>query len=238
MRVLIVIITDNQVESACLQSVKAQDYEYIIVKEPSEKLDDHYIINKYKNCSRTREKARQQALKTQADAFLFLDSDIVIPSHTVTEFILQSESIKIQTGMMPITPGGGIIKMQKEDRKPRVLGGWYKVRNDPYGRYVAGKFVDDNVFINFRKPERSLIAADLVGLGCAFIPRIILEKVSFKHGCDFAVKNGLNGETMILGECGIFATDVQDAGYELFMDGDVVCEHLERNQEHGSVSAA
>jgi Glycosyl transferase family 2 len=156
------------------------------------------------NCAENREAARRHVLATSdADAFLFMDSDIVLPEGAVEEFVKQCRTNK------------------------SIIGGWYPFRNDPRGRWAAGRWIADNTFHNFTRVQASLVKTDMVGLGCAFITREALSNLRFEHVPNLASVS-LNGETLIVEECGAFGNLANEKGYELWMDGSVVCGHLDR----------
>lgn len=208
MKILVVIITKDYVEDECIKSVVSQDYKdkswMIYGQDPIEN-DPHYIVNLYKNCSATRSKARKLALASDADAFLFMDSDIVLPTNALSNFVLQASN---QFGAN------------------RIFGGWYEIRNDPDKRFTCGRWVADNVYSSYREEILpSLVVTDMVGLGCAFIPRNILQEVDFEHGCDF-VYNDEKGKVCIGGECLALGNRVCEKGYKMYMNGDVICNHL------------
>lgn len=208
MKVAIVIITAKNVEPACWEAAVSQTHDSSVLlyrEKPLPPSSSNYIVNLYKSCSACREQARKVALAIDAEAFVFLDSDIVMPLTAVEEFVRQA----------------------RPDN--RVIGGWYKIRNDV--RYACGRYVADNTFANLLAVERSLVRVDMVGLGCAFIPRDVLELISFRDGTDLESKNAFAGNKMIVGECGVFGDDVDILGVPMYMDGDVICEHLERKQD-------
>ena len=202
-KVLIVIITKDYVERETLDSVIAQGVDWIIVgKHPEVKTGD-FFVDLYSNCSATRDHARKFALVSGADYILFMDSDIVLPINAVKNLLKQVGDGK------------------------RIIGGWYNCVNDR-NRWVCGNWANDNVFINYRAVQPSLVKVDMVGLGCAIVPFDAVNEIDFKHGLNHTSINE-NGERVIVGECGIFGVDATNAGYSLYMDGSVVCGHLKRN---------
>lgn len=197
--VLVVVITKDNVNSQCYHSILQQDYEnfsvLISVVKPKH-LHENPVCEKYLNCSENRNIARRMALASDAKYFLFVDSDIVLPKNTISSLISHNR---------------------------HAIGGWYQIRDGK--RWVAGKWVADNVFINFKTPDASVIKTDVVGLGCALISREVLEKVQFEPGINVVAENE-NREKVIVGECGMFGNRVSEAGYNLYVDGDVICKHI------------
>src|SRR4051812_3493264 len=96
-KVLIVIITKDFVEFECMQAVINQsyaNYSWMISGMKPTFTTGKYVERLYKNCSQNREFARKMALASDADYFLFVDSDIVIPPGAVEEFVIQVEASK------------------------------------------------------------------------------------------------------------------------------------------------
>lgn len=203
-KVLIVIITKDKVESECMISCLAQDYPetwlMISIMKPHFPDIKDPIRSKYMNCSAHREEARIMALSSLADHFLFIDSDVVLPKDAVTEFLKQPFEVQ---------------------------GGWYKILSSD--RWVAGKWIADNVAYNFKIPDQSIIKADFIGMGCAFFSREVLTKIKFEHGLDWKALDE-NGNEIMLGECGIAGNRIFEAGYQSYMNGNVICGHLERKK--------
>jgi glycosyltransferase involved in cell wall biosynthesis len=193
MKTLIVIPTADGVEEKCLESCNRQtyrDFEILISKKTPDGRPRHF------NIVDSRNEARERALKTEAEFFLLLDSDVVLPKGALAEFTKQPFDI---------------------------LGGWYKLNQDQYN---CGKWVADNTLFNLKAVERSVVKVDVIHLGCVFIKRKVLEKVRFRYGdannVKFFGEENHHGSCV----CTMFSIDAQNADYELHMDGDVVCEHL------------
>lgn len=214
-KVIVIIITAKDVMKECLDAILAQDYDnfdiFIHIKKPTltyenKKIDPCFEKNMitYLNCSANREAARKIALASDGDKFLFVDSDIVIPQGAITE-----------------------LSKQPFD----VIAGWYLVRGD--NRYTCARWIADNLLINLREVENSVVKVDAMGMGCTMFSRKALSDVYFHHGCDMWAKSYVNGEKidLMLGECGAIGNLLLDKGYQPYMDGNVICEHLERKEE-------
>jgi hypothetical protein len=204
-RVLVIIPTRNYVEKACLDAVLKQDYEDYsvlinIVKNPAPTIQTETSVRSTIN----RNKARQMALSSDADYFLFLDSDVVLPTNAISSFGLQLSKTKIE-----------------------IICGWYKTKVGDH--WVAGNWVADNTFQNFLQPAASVVKTDMIGLGCVMMKRQVLADVEFRDGTTTEAKFA-EGAPMYLGPCLQFGNDCADKGRRAFMDGDVVCGHIDREK--------
>lgn len=200
-KVLIVCITDKYVEDKCYESLINQNYDnydILIHIQKYIKYSDDKIIDKYKNCSKNREAVRKLALNSDAEYFLFVDSDIVLPDNCISKLV---------------------------SNKLPAVGGWYKMFGTE--KWVCGRFVADNTFFNLRAVELFLSQVDMAGFGCFMIRRDVLEKIEVVDGTNISLKNEQN-QQIIGGECLDFCNKIYDLGYNICMDGDVICEHLER----------
>jgi hypothetical protein len=202
-KVLIIIPTDDVVEKECLDAAHAQDYTNCtvtvsIVEHPAIKFQIQTSI-----CSTiNRNKARIAALASDADLFMYLDSDVVLPINAVASLAAQLE-----------TAGREII------------GGWYKMTRG--NLWVAGRFDADKTFSNFTAPEPGVVSVDMVGLGCVLMTRKVLADVEFGNGLGLSIKRTGGKETWA-GPSMKFSADAAAKGYGLFMNGDVVAQHLTR----------
>jgi len=197
MKVLIVTITKDTIHPECLESVLNQDYAnytwMIHMQKPADYGDP--LVSANKNCADNRNRARTLALASDADYFLFLDSDIALPKEAISEFLKQPKDIQ---------------------------GGWYQMPKSK--RWVCGSWAADNVFANYMGVLPSLIRVDMVGVGCMFISRKALSELTFEPGTDKQCR-GPDGKTMWLGECGAFGNQASEKGYDLYMNGSIICKH-------------
>jgi len=205
MKVLVIIPTNGSVDNRCIESVMNQDYSnfsiLINVIKAEVKCRKDITVNSTKN----RNIARDMALKTDADCFLWVDSDEVLPKGAITEFVTQQK----QAGF-------------------HIIGGWYKIRKSPF--WVAGRWVADNTFLHCLKPVPSVTKTDMVGLGCMFISRQALNDIEFRDGTNKEA-NVVNAGKCYLGPCCQFGNDAFEKGYQMYMDGNVICKHLNRRKE-------
>lgn len=93
----------------------------------------------------------QEALKTAASHFLFLDDDVVGPDNLIESLIAMKA---------PIACG---VYMAKKSKKERTLAAWMKAP----GGYAG---------ISNIQPSR-YVQVDVTGLGCALIHRSVFERV-------------------------------------------------------------
>ena len=204
-KVLVIIPTNGSVEPRCFESVMRQDYSdfsvLINVVKAEVKCRRDIAVNSTKN----RNAAREIALKTDADCFLWIDSDEELPKSAIAEFVTQHEKAGFH-----------------------IIGGWYQIRKSPF--WVAGRWVADNTFLHCLKPAPSVTKTDMVGLGCMFIDRQALREIEFNDGTDKET-NVVNAGKCYLGPCCQFGNDAFDKGYQMYMDGNVICNHLNRKEK-------
>lgn len=203
-RVVIVLISVDGVMRPCFDGIVRQDYAnlaLIVNQKAAVRYSDNPMRNKYENCHRNRNEARDRALRSDGEYFLFLDDDVVLPAHAVTRLV---------------------------SHRKDVIGGWYPILGT--NRYVCGRWVADNAFLNFTNVHRSVVRTDTVGLGCALVSRKVMEQVPFEAGLDLECVDAHTGGKMLLGECGVFGNRVDQLGLMMYMDGEVICQHLPRRQ--------
>lgn len=84
-KVLILIPTKDKVETACLEAAYGQNYDNFSVMvnrraaEPTK--------NKFQNIVTNRIELQERALKTDAEWFLWLDYDVIMPNNTISIFM-------------------------------------------------------------------------------------------------------------------------------------------------------
>src|SRR4051812_1893849 len=126
-KVLVVIIAKDHVMPECWGSVLQQRYEdfdvLLHVRKPRCQHPDP-VKKKYLNCADNREAARRLALGSQAQRFLFVDSDIILPGDAIAELVKQPFAVQ---------------------------GGWYRIQESD--RYACGRWVGDNLFVNLYRVE-------------------------------------------------------------------------------------
>jgi len=200
--VTICIPAKDHIESECLESALNQDYDnfevMIHIMKPKEKVDDP-VRSKSVNSTHNRNAARRKLLASESEFFLFVDSDTVLPRGTISKLV-----------------------RHKKD----IVGGWYATVDGR--KWVAGCWGPDGVFHHYKGPEKSLVRTDMVGLGCVLLSRKAMERITFHHGTDKTGKDPNGKRFVFLGPCAQFGLDALAAGIPAYIDGDVVCKHVER----------
>ena len=200
--VKIIIVTDYDVIPECWEAVLHQDYDNFSILTSTlaaEQKYEDYSLNRDYNITRHRNHARQMALATEFNHFLLVDSDVTLPLNALS------------------------LLMKRE--KPFVSG-WYPARF-PKGRKApqVASVIRDGIMCFFAEPYPDLIEVDSTGLGCTLLHRKILEKVNFRYGNGEMIRTSFGYEAMS-DDASRFCFDVKSAGYQVYMDGDVVCKHI------------
>lgn len=159
------------------------------------------MVEKYLNCSVARDTARRKALETEADYFMFLDADVVPPINAVDHFLLQ--------------------------RTP-VRGGWYPIKmpSDHAPRYVAGRWVADNRFYNYERPDTTqLLESHILPAGCCMLDRCVAELIPFEAGTHLKYIDHATGLEGVLGECGFYGNQLHKLGETTWMNPAIICDH-------------
>lgn len=173
------------------------------------------MVEKYLNCSAARNNARSKALETEAKWFMFLDADVVPPINAIDHFLLQKT---------PVRGGWYPIKETRQQVNTKTKDGKFKVQF--VRRWVAGRWVADNVLYNYMQPHTlGLYPSDVLPAGCCMMDREIAEIIEFEHGTDVNYRDQLTGLPCILGECGIFGNRLHELGETVWMNPAVICDH-------------
>ncbi len=199
MKVLALVPTkDGLMHSEALQALYGQkyaDYSAMIhTLRPIELHSDRYK-NKSLNILRNRNIMRDIALGSDAEWFFWVDSDTVVPENAIEEF----------------------LKVGKP-----LMGGWYPVVLNK--NWVAAKWTQDGKLGHFSQSLPGITEVDMLGLGCAFMHRSVLEKIPFTAGTDEHVI-GLDGAEYYMGQCATFCRDAQKEGIKPSLLGSIICKH-------------
>ena len=182
--------------SECWDSAINQDYPICSVMVH---VDKPVAGHKTMDSAMNRNAMRNMALHSDADNFLLLDSDTVLPLDAVSRLISHNLDI---------------------------VGGWYPFLNRP-GMWVMAKRVG-NCYNNFNYPVPGLSEVDTIGLGCMLISRKVYQTIEFNAGLLPGDEIEVNGLPGLRGISARWAHDAQKAGFKLFADGGVICKHLPR----------
>jgi hypothetical protein len=199
MKTLIVIITQNKIDQRCLDAANAQGCEVLThVLAP---INMHHELdkNKHLNCVRNRNAARLEALKTDAEAFLFIDRDIILPPGAANKFIASGHA---------------------------VAGGWYKMHEGT--NWVAAREMQKGILYFYQSPEKSDTRIDMMGMGCCFMKRNVLEEISFDGRINEVMKIH-TGQTFYPGEGYDFVQKAKKYNPVMI---DMVCEHLPPTEKY------
>lgn len=203
--IIIPVPTMRDVRPECLASVEAQDYPnftYLIHVQ--------YPIIGYKtyDSALNRNAIRDMVVHSDADYIFMLDSDTVIPKNTLSKLVADDKD---------------------------VAGGWYQIRAEKEiatNRWAVAfykEIEDKKYFVNYKEVQKGLIKVDMLGLGCILLKKEVYDKVPFDAG--LAQKDIVDfpeGHSLPMGISARYGLDIQAQGYELYADGDVVCQHLIR----------
>jgi predicted peroxiredoxin len=114
-----------------------------------------------------------------------------------------------------LPPSDAIEKLLAHD-KP-IVGGLYFMRMPPFWPLMMKRDAATGLYAAIKDwPENSLVEVDSTGLGCLLIKREVFEKIE-KPWFKFEPP---------LSEDFYFCRRARDAGYKIFVDTSVKCEHL------------
>lgn len=152
-KVCVVMISDKKYPTTetlrCLKSITEQDHPYSILWS----MDYNSKYNKIGNIIWHSEKTRKIAIETDADYFLFVDTDVVLPVNTITE----------------------LVKQLKNGNK-HIISAWFKISDYEYN---AGRWVADNTLAQLQSIEKSVTMVDKIDFGCMMLSRIAIEDCEF-----------------------------------------------------------
>jgi GT2 family glycosyltransferase len=228
-KVLVIIVAKDHPSVDCMESVLNQDCENFTILLHIRKPEEiHYNpqVNKSKNVALNRNETKKLALASDADYFLLVDSDMVIPKNTISSLIRQMPERKSD---MPCILDGKEVPAQIIPRR-HIVGGWCQVM-DKSNRWVAGKWVGDNMLFQYQDPQPHLIEVDFLSLACVMLSRKALTELDFEDGLDKECYSTLLKKKMNLGTCVAFCNKAADKGYRMFVDGSVVCRHIKSAPE-------
>lgn len=141
----------------------------------------------------------KQALSTNADYVLFLDSDMVFPIDVMKR-----------------------LHKHMEDGKDIVTGLYFR-RRPPFTPVLFKELaIKDGEAIHEDYPDypkNSVFEVAGCGFGCVMLKREVLEAVALETGNWFEPTNGL-------GEDLAFCVRAKEAGYKIWCDSEIKCGHV------------
>ncbi len=196
MKTIIGIVTKDIVDKRVMQAAQAQGCEIMVnVLEPI-KMHDDYEKNRYMNVVRNQNELRAKLLAIDADAFLWVENDVVLPPDALQKFLAADKSL---------------------------AGGWYKMISG--NNWVAGTLVEEGILHLFTSPKPTETPVDLMGLGCCFMKREVLEAVDFDAGVDSYMRTS-TGAMTFHGNCFNFTQRAKKFSPVML---DIICTHLQKN---------
>jgi len=205
-KVLVIVISKDFEFMPCMESINNQvysNYKVLLHTKKPEEIHFHPQINRSKNIALNRTECQKIALASDADYFFLVDSDIILPPDAILN----------------------LLSNEKD-----MVAGWYKIR-DQIDRWVAAKWVDNNILHQYDSPKEGLIEVDVAGLGCLMLSRKAFKDAVFRDGWDRVCFNDLVQDFVFLGESADFSNCAFEKGYKMYMDGRVICNHQERPKE-------
>jgi glycosyltransferase involved in cell wall biosynthesis len=157
--------------------------------------------NRILNIAAARTIAFAQALHEhpEAEYFLTVDSDIVVPPDILERFLEVADGVN-------------------------VFSAWWRTR---FGESYVGGSMRGRVLELFSEVKRDprLTQTDFVSLGCALVPRFYVDGHFFEPGVRQLVKDR-RGNVFCIADSGAFSMWVSFLGGKMFLDSCVVAEHL------------
>lgn len=219
-KILILIPTPDSVDRKAEKALLAQDYpnfEILVYVQKRQNLHKDFEINRNMNIVNARNAMKNLAVKTDADYFMWLDSDIILPQGALTKLMLQLEQPAYDPRKWELLQerfsGKNIAPTKKH-----IVSAYYVHRKS--FQYNASILIADNTLVGINVPTASLIRVDKIDFGCMIVSREVFEKINYKTGYHWKI-NELTGVC----ECMMFCNDAVELGYELYMCGDVICKH-------------
>ncbi len=200
MKILSFIPTKDTIHPRCLSALYNQDvndHAVLIHALDPIKLHDDPEKNRYLNIARNRNILRDMVLASDAEWFLSVDGDTVLPPNAISDFMRVGQ---------------------------KLMGGWYKKFG--ISEWVSARVIAKDTYYCFFEPQPGVVPVDMVGLGCAMLHRSVLEKVPFDGGIDKLARNA-RGDITFFGECLQFGQDCKKNGFQAYMIPTIICEHID-----------
>lgn len=209
MKTTIVCITAYDLEPGVYPALVNQDdkdpFSVLIHSEKPGSYDDHdktRFFNKVRNISFHRNNLRKIILNDRSDFYFWVDSDTVIPRNALR-----------------------VLKSLDKD----IVGGWYPILGTPSYAVIKLDHVNGG-FSNLDQIEPGPMKVDAVGLGCVLMKRKVLETIDFNSGLDRKMYHHNSKQHIYTGTSFEFCLAAALGGFETWVDGNVVCQHLQRKK--------
>src|ERR1043165_329910 len=198
-QVMVVVITNGAVEPRCYDSILGQDH-------PSFAVMVHVL----------------KAVKHVEDGIADRFHNIARNMNAARKLALASDcSHFLFVDSDVILPPDAITSLLSHRKD--IIGGWYRMIDAP--QWVAGCWVADNTMMHC-VPESSVTRVDMIGHGCILLSRQALEALTFEAGFDKVCR--CEAGDCYLGPCASFGNLTASKGFNLYMDGHVICGHIDR----------
>jgi hypothetical protein len=222
-KVLIVIFTNGKLYKGVYDAAISQDYPEcsVIISVRKSDIKKSSCENQVDHMNYVRHLCES----SDADYFFFIDSDLIIPKNAVSNLILQLEQPEINLELFSHLKNN-FAEIQIPSKK-HIIGGWYKLaekKKKTPTLWSPSRWVADNTLVSLTSIEKSVVRVDKIASGCIMMSREVMEKIPWR--LDHVDINEHIGGHLHPCRCAFFGIDAQDAGYELWMDGSVVCKHL------------
>jgi hypothetical protein len=148
------------------------------------------------NIALGRTQALREAEKEDCEYFFFLDADVVPPMDA--------------------------IEMLLDNEEADVVGGWIPAR---FQGMIGGRWLAEGLFTHFSREFMGLTVTHLISLGCTLVRRFLIEGYVFDAGIDVACRD-VFGHSYHIADSGAFSRDMRNKGATLWLDSDVICQHL------------
>ena len=160
---------------------------------------DDMVVSSSTYLPDARNLVHKQFLETSKSEYLFmLDSDVLPPPGTIEK----------------------LLRHMQRRKDVRMVGGWYKIKQEPYNPVVYhDDGVDDRGIAQYaqygvNEVGKGLEKVDAAGAGCWLMHRGVAEAIGKKP---YHMAEG--GEDLLL------CRKVQEAGFDIFIDWDLACAH-------------
>ena len=228
--VTVCIVSNGEFSQKVLDSIYNQDYSnydviiYINKKPLNIEGLKEVEIHSFQ-CSANRQRLKSIIKNTKCDYMLTIDMDTWIPPNTISSLVKQAEHSKYSFFSKPVKVMTN-IGVRKEVKRKAIFSGWCLLKDSDL--FIGGEWVADNTFRYFDKIKKGVSRTDVIPMGCTLFPKDILEKLTIFPG-DRSYRTDF-GLTILSDECLQVVIDLQNMGYECYLDSSVVCKHLKESE--------